>query len=68
MEHHDIEIDISKDGTVRAHIKGVKGKGCMDYAALLQQIVGKIQDQELTQEYYEPDSKVRIKPVLENRQ
>ncbi|MCX7048652.1 MAG: DUF2997 domain-containing protein [Candidatus Sumerlaeota bacterium] len=68
MEHHDIEIEIAKDGTVRAHIQGVKGAECVSYVEMLQKIVGKIQEQELTPEYYEPDSKVRIKPTLENRQ
>ncbi len=60
MPQRDIEITIGKDGIVRAHIKGIKGKGCMAYAKMLQEIVGKVKSQQLTSEYYEPDEKVRI--------
>ena len=60
MAQHDIEIEIRRNGEVRAHIKGAKGKGCLTYAKLLQQIVGKLKSQQLTSEYYEPDEKVRI--------
>ena len=38
MENHDIEIEIGPDGKVRAHVKGVKGKGCLDLAKLLESI------------------------------
>jgi len=68
MENHEIEIEISKTGEVRAHIKGAKGKACLAYAELLEKIVGQMSDKELTSEYYEPDSETRIKPLLENRE
>lgn len=68
MENHDIEIEIGPDGKVRAHVKGVKGKGCLDLAKLLESIVGREMARELTAEYYEPDSTVSIRPTLENRQ
>ena len=60
MPRHEIEIEIRKDGQVRVHIKGAKGKSCLTYARLLQEIVGKLKDQRLTSEYYEPDEKARI--------
>ncbi len=68
MEPHDIEIEIGKDGKVRAHIKGAKGKGCLDYAKLLESIVGREVARELTAEYYEPESQVEIRPTLETGQ
>ena len=58
MAQHDIEITISKDGQVRVHVKGAKGKACLEYAKWLAGVVGKVKSQQLTSEYYEPDSKV----------
>ena len=60
MAQHDIEIKISKTGQVKVHIKGAKGKSCMEYAKWLTQIIGTVKDQKLTSEYYEPDEKARI--------
>jgi hypothetical protein len=60
MAEHEVEIVISKDGEVRVHIKGVKGKGCMEYARWLTRIVGRVKDQKVTSEYYEPEIKSRI--------
>ena len=67
MKNHEIEIEIGPHGEVRATISGVKGKGCLKYAELLEQIVGKITSQELTSEYYEPDEAVEIRPVQQSR-
>lgn len=61
MAQHDIEITISKTGEVRVHVKGAKGKSCMDYAKWLTQVIGTVKNQKLTSEYYEPDEKARIK-------
>jgi hypothetical protein len=66
MEQHDVEIVISKTGEVKVHVKGVKGKGCLEYAKFFTKIVGKVRDQQNTSEYYEPESRVRID--LEQRQ
>jgi len=60
MAQHDVEITISKSGEVKVHVKGVKGKGCMEYAEWLAEIVGKMKDKELTSEYYEPETKAKI--------
>ncbi|MCX7020148.1 MAG: DUF2997 domain-containing protein [bacterium] len=68
MKNHDIEIEITKDGKVHATIRGAKGKGCASYAKLLEQIVGRIQSQQPTAEFYEPDTVVQIKPTIETRQ
>lgn len=68
MESHELEIEIGKDGKVRVLIAGAKGKSCLAYAKLLEEIVGKIRSQELTAEYYEPDSKVEIRPPARQKQ
>jgi hypothetical protein len=60
MAQHEAEITISKNGEVKIHIKGVKGKACMEYAKWLTEIVGKVKSQQLTSEYYEPETKARI--------
>ena len=60
MEQHDLEITIGKDGEVELLVKGVKGKGCLKYAEFLASIVGKVKDQRLTSEYYEPETTTEI--------
>jgi len=61
MAQHDIEITISKTGEVRVHVKGAKGKSCMEYAKWLTKVIGTVKDQKQTSEFYEPDEKSRIK-------
>lgn len=60
MAQHDLEITISKTGEVRVHVKGVKGKACLEYAEWLAKAIGQVKDQQLTSEYYEPETKARI--------
>jgi hypothetical protein len=60
MAQHEVEITIDKSGEVKVHIKGAKGKACLEYAKWLTLIVGKVKSQELTSEYYEPEVKSRI--------
>jgi hypothetical protein len=60
MAQHEVEITISKTGEVKVHIKGVKGKACLEYTEWLKNIIGPVKDQKLTSEYYEPDVKSRI--------
>ena len=42
MAQHDIEITISKTGEVRVHVKGAKGKNCMEYAKWLTEVIGTV--------------------------
>ena len=60
MAQHDVEITISKTGEVKAHIKGAKGKNCLAYSKWLSEIVGKVKNEQLTSEHYEPEIKARI--------
>ena len=60
MAQHDVEITISKTGEVKVHIKGAKGKSCLVYSKWLSELVGKVKDQQLTSEHYEPEIKARI--------
>lgn len=61
MAQHDIEIEIKPDGKVRVHVKGAKGKACMEYAKWLESVVGSMQQQKLTSEYYEPEQTESVK-------
>jgi hypothetical protein len=60
MAQHEVEISISKTGEVRVHIKGAKGKACMEYAKWLTQAIGKVKNEQKTSEFYEPEVKSRI--------
>lgn len=60
MAQHEVEIEITKQGEVKVHIKGAKGKACLEYAQWLTELVGKVKGQQLTSEYYEPEVKTRI--------
>lgn len=64
MEQHDVEIEIGKDGKVRVHVKGAKGKACLEYAKFLESVVGRMQERELTNEYYEPETGVHVSETL----
>jgi len=68
MESHELRIEIGKDGKVRVETSGAKGKACLEYIKLVEQIVGKSLGQELTQEYYEPDSRVEIQAGQKQKQ
>lgn len=60
MPQHEVEIEINQQGKVKVHVKGAKGKACMEYAAWLAEVVGKIDEQTQTSEYYEPEVKTRV--------
>ncbi len=68
METHELEIEIGKDGKVRVRTAGAKGKSCLEYVRFLEQVIGKVQSQELTAEYYEPDSNVKIDSPIRQQQ
>jgi len=68
MEAHDLEIIIGKDGKVQVKTSGAKGKSCLEYIKLVEQIVGKTESKEMTAEFYEPDSHVKIDDAQQQRQ
>ena len=59
MARHEVEITISKSGEVKVHVKGAKGKACMEYAQWLAEVVGKTKGEQLTSEYYEQEVQTR---------
>ena len=60
MFSHCLFVPILKNGEVKVHVKGAKGKTCLTYAQWLTELIGKVKDQQLTSEFYEPEIKARI--------
>ncbi|MCL5105040.1 MAG: DUF2997 domain-containing protein [Armatimonadetes bacterium] len=56
---HELEIEINARGQVEVRVKGAKGKKCLDYVHIFN-TVGKVSDQQLTSEFYEPEPSVII--------
>ncbi|MBI3923386.1 MAG: DUF2997 domain-containing protein [Armatimonadetes bacterium] len=54
----ELDIEIDAEGNVRVHVKGRKGKACLDYVQIFQQILGEVKDQQLTSEYYESEVQI----------
>ena len=59
MPQREYEITIAADGTVELHVKGFKGKRCLEVAKLFEEIVGDMESQRETSEFYEPEEEVR---------
>lgn len=61
MGQREFEITIAPDGSVELHVKGYKGKSCLEAVKLFEQIVGEIKAQERTSEFYEPEEQVQFR-------
>ena len=59
MPQREFDITIGPDGNVELHVKGYKGKGCLEAMKLFEQIVGEVKSQRETNEFYEPEELVR---------
>lgn len=58
MRQQEFEISIDKQGKVKLHIHGVKGKKCLEVAKEFEKIIGKIVETKQTSEFYEPETEV----------
>jgi hypothetical protein len=61
MPEREFDLTIHPDGTVEVHVKGYKGKKCLEAARMLEQIVGEMKAQRETSEFYEPDEQVQYR-------
>lgn len=59
MIQREFDITIGKDGSVELHVKGYKGRSCLEAVKWFEQIVGQMRSQQETSEFYEPDGQVR---------
>ena len=60
MAQREFDITIQPDGHVELHVKGCKGRSCLDVVKLFEQIVGEVKSQQQTNEFYEPEEQVRF--------
>ncbi|MGA2747954.1 MAG: DUF2997 domain-containing protein [Verrucomicrobiota bacterium] len=58
MPQREFDITITKSGSIELYVKGYKGRACLEAAKLFEQIVGEMQSQQHTSEFYEPDEQV----------
>ena len=61
MAQREFDITIAADGTVELHVKGFKGKSCLEVVKLFEQIVGEATSTQKTSEFYEPEEQVRFR-------
>jgi hypothetical protein len=59
MPQREFEITIGKTGEVELHVKGFKGRACLDAVKIFEEIVGEMKSQQPTSEMYEPEEQVR---------
>jgi hypothetical protein len=60
MPQREFEITIAPDGGVEVHIKGYKGKSCLEVMKMFEQVVGELKARNETHEFYEPDEQVQL--------
>ncbi|HXA45832.1 MAG TPA: DUF2997 domain-containing protein [Candidatus Angelobacter sp.] len=61
MAQREFEITIGKTGEVELHVKGFKGKACMEVVKIFEEIVGEMKSQQHTSEFYEPEEQVQYR-------
>lgn len=61
MAQREFDITIGADGVVEVHLKGFKGKTCMEVVKMLEQIVGELKSEQKTSEFYEPEEQVQFR-------
>ena len=61
MAQREFEITIWPDGQVRAHLKGFKGRSCLEAVKMLEEMVGKMKSEQMTSEFYEPEEQVHFR-------
>jgi len=60
MPQREFEITIAANGTVELHVKGYKGKSCLEVMKIFEQVVGEMKSRQETNEFYEPDEQVQL--------
>jgi len=60
MTQREFEITIAADGSVEVHLKGYKGKSCLEAMKIFEQVVGELKSRSETSEFYEPDEQVQL--------
>jgi hypothetical protein len=61
MKQREFEITIAADGSVEVHVKGYKGRGCLEAIKMFEQVVGRKTAERLTSEFYDPEEQVQYR-------
>lgn len=61
MPEREFDITIGRTGEVELHVKGIKGRACLDAVKVFEQIVGEMKSQQQTSEFYEPEEQVQYR-------
>jgi hypothetical protein len=61
MPQREFDITIGKTGEVELHVKGFKGRACLDVVKIFEEIVGEMKSQQETSEFYEPEEQVQYR-------
>jgi hypothetical protein len=61
MPQREFDITIGQTGEVELHVKGFKGRACMDVVKIFEEIVGEMKSQQQTSEFYEPEEQVQYR-------
>jgi hypothetical protein len=54
----EIMVEIGVDGEVTLDVNGVKGKGCVDLTASIEEILGEVTERKYSSEYYQAEENV----------
>lgn len=69
MAKRQLKIKLLPNGEIQMKTEGIKGKKCLDYAKLLEELAdAKVVSQELTPEYYETEEYENVENTLYNRE
>ena len=60
MPQREFDITIAPDGGVEVHVKGYKGKSCLEVMKMFEQVVGELRSRNETNEFYEPYEQVQL--------
>lgn len=55
-QQEELEIEIDPSGQVQVHVRGTKGKRCLDYVEVFRALLGPVTEETLTAEYYEAET------------
>ncbi|MCD6310286.1 MAG: DUF2997 domain-containing protein [Candidatus Eremiobacteraeota bacterium] len=66
MNMQEIEINITEEGKVELHVKGIKGPTCEDLTRDLEEALGEVEERTYTSEYYE-ESAIQIQSQVQQK-
>jgi len=61
MVEREFDITIGKNGEVELHVKGFKGRSCLETVKVFEAIIGEMKSQQRTSEFYEPEEQVQYR-------